>query len=272
MNQWLSAIRGLILDMDGVLWRDNEAQIDMPDFFKKAEDRGLQVVLATNNATRSVAQYQEKLRGFGVELRPAQIVNSAMAVCYYLQLKYPQGGPVYIVGEDGLRTTLSESGFIHTEENVLAVVASIDHHLSYGKLSHASRLIRDGAEFIGTNPDRTFPTPAGLTPGSGAVLAFLEAASGVKPHIAGKPEAFMFDLALKRMGLERTQVLTVGDRLETDILGGQRAGCRTAAVLTGVSTLVEINAWKPAVDLVLENLAQLIPLMDNVVNRDKTLP
>ena len=93
-------------------------------------------------------------------------------------------------------------------------------------------------------------------------MAFIEAGSGVKPLITGKPEPFMFELALQRMGLGPDEVLTVGDRLDTDILGGQRAGCRTAAVLTGVSTLEDVQAWTPAPDMVLPNLADLLPLFE----------
>jgi 4-nitrophenyl phosphatase len=261
MTDWLSAIGGLILDMDGVLWRGDHPLLDMPAFFEKAGRAGLQVVLATNNATRSVAQYQERLHGYGVNLAPEQIVNSSMAAAYYLKRKHPQGGPVYIVGESGLHDTLTAAGFPHGEEHVLAVVAGLDRTITYPKLSHATALIRGGAEFIGTNPDLTYPTPQGLAPGAGSVLAFLEAASGVKPTIAGKPEEFMFDLAIQRMGLQPAQVLAVGDRLDTDILGGQRAGCRGCAVLSGVSTRDEIEAWAPPVDLILENLADLIPLL-----------
>jgi 4-nitrophenyl phosphatase len=263
MNDWLSAIRGLVLDMDGVLWRGDHSLLDMPAFFEQIGRLNLQIILATNNATRSVVQYQEKLQGFGVELRPDQIVNSPMAAAFYLRRKYPLRGSVYIVGESGLHDTLAAEGFINADEGVLAVVAGLDRTITYPKLSRASMLIRSGAEFIGTNPDLTYPTPKGLAPGAGAVLAFIEAASGVRPVIAGKPEAFMFDLAIQRMGLRPGQVLAIGDRLDTDILGGQRAGCRCCGVLSGVSTRTEIDAWTPPLDLVIDNLADLIPLLQN---------
>jgi 4-nitrophenyl phosphatase len=232
----------------------------MPVFFERAGQIGLKIVLATNNATRDVAQYLEKLRNYGVELQPDQIVNSPMAAAFYLRGKYPNGGSVYIVGESGLHDTLAAEGFFDAEQDVLAVVAGLDRTITYPKLSRASMLIRSGAEFVGTNPDLTYPTPKGLAPGAGAVLAFIEAASGVRPVIAGKPEGFLFDLAIERMKLRPNQILAVGDRLDTDILGGQRAGCRSCAVLSGVSTRSEIENWTPSIDLVLDNLAELIPL------------
>lgn len=259
--EFLAAIKGLILDMDGVLWRDQAPLLDIPAFFDQSEKIGLSVVLATNNSTKTVDQYIEKLAQFGVQVRPEQIVNSSMAAADYLKRLHPQGGPVFIVGESGLIDSLSAEGFYQAEENVLAVVAGLDRQITYSKLNKASRLIRDGAPFIGTNPDRTFPTPSGLTPGSGSVLAFIEAASGISPKIMGKPERYMFDVALRRLNLSPNAVLAVGDRMDTDIQGGQRAGCRTAAVLSGVSTLAEVQNWRPHPDLILDNLSDILGLM-----------
>jgi len=257
----LSQIKGLILDMDGVLWLGSQPLLDLQAFFSTMDAQGRKVILATNNATKSVSQYQEKLHRYGVTLPAEQIVNSAMSAAFYLKQKHPQGGSVFVVGEDGLADTLRDWGFPSSEENVVAVVAGLDRTLTYTKLSKAVRLIRDGVEFVGTNPDLTFPSPEGLTPGAGSVLAFIEAGSGVKPVITGKPQPFMFNLALERMGLAADEVLTVGDRLDTDILGGQRAGCRTAVVLSGVTTRAEAGAWSPAPDLVIENLSDLIDLI-----------
>jgi 4-nitrophenyl phosphatase len=273
MNAWLQDIRGIILDMDGVLWRGDEPLLNMPAFFNEAERMGLKVALPTNNATRSVTQYLEKIDRYGATLRPEQIVNSPMSSAFYLAQKYPAGGPVFIVGESGLHDTLAEKGFYHAEDNVLAVIAGLDRHITYPKLSKACTLIRGGAEFIGTNPDLTFPSPTGLTPGAGSVLAFIEAGSGVKPLITGKPEPFMFEMAMKMMGTGPSTTLAVGDRLDTDILGGQRAGCKTAVVLSGVATLTEIKDWTPAPDLVMENLADLLPLIHLAADPSRsTLP
>lgn len=260
----LESIKGLILDMDGVLWRGDQPLLNLPGFFKEAQSFGLKISLATNNATKSAAQYVEKLASFGAEIEPWQIINSSMAAAYYLREQHPQGGPVYIVGESGLIDSLAEMGFYPAESQVLAVVAGLDRTLTYPKLSKACTLIRSGVPFIGTNPDLTFPSPGAITPGAGSILAFIQAGSGVSPTILGKPQPFMFNLALQRMQLQPHQALAVGDRLDTDILGGQRAGCRTAAVLTGVSTLDDIHAWSPAPDLILDSLAGLMPLFKKV--------
>jgi 4-nitrophenyl phosphatase len=256
----LTTIRALIVDMDGVLWRGPQPIGDLPAIFSRAGQRGWRIVLATNNATRSAAQYLERLAGLGVSLEPWQIVNSSLAAAHYLQQRHPQGGPVYIIGEEGLVSTLAEHGFYAAEQNVLAVIAGMDRQLTYEKLRCATLLIRSGAPFIGTNPDRSFPTPEGQVPGAGAILAALEAATDVAPVIIGKPAPGLYQVALERLGVPPAHTLVVGDRLETDIAGGQALGCRTALVLSGVTTPAQAQTWTPAPDLLLPDLASLVYL------------
>ena len=251
-------VKGVIFDMDGVLWRDNTPLLDLKNFFDTLAVNGYKFVLATNNATRNTAQYLEKLLMFGVHLTPQQIINSPMATAYYLKKRFPQGGPVYIVGENGLVSTLAEKGFYQAEQNVLAVVAGLDLHITYEKLRIATLLIRNGAPFIGTNPDKTYPSPDGLVPGAGSILAAIEAATDVKPVTIGKPDPTMMEMALQEMGTSPETTIVVGDRLDTDILAGQRVGCLTCLVMTGVSTDEELAQWRPAPDLVLANVELLI--------------
>ncbi|PKN89885.1 MAG: haloacid dehalogenase [Chloroflexi bacterium HGW-Chloroflexi-7] len=255
-------IKALILDMDGVLWRENAPIGDLPSTFAGFERAGLKVLLATNNATRTPAQYLQKIAGFGVHLEEAQVINSAMGVAYLLKKRFPQGGPVYILGEIGLTTALNAAGFDHSEEPGLAVIGSMDRDINFWKMKSATLLIRRGIPFYFTNPDRTFPTPEGIIPGAGAILAALETATDVTPIIAGKPGTTLFDFALERLGTLPQETLVVGDRLETDILGGQRAGCKTALVLSGISTRDEANAWQPYPDLVINELSDLLKAMD----------
>jgi 4-nitrophenyl phosphatase len=255
-------IRGLILDMDGVLWKDEDPIIDIPGVFARFSELGLKVSLATNNATKTIDEFRLKIKGFGVELDPKQIVNSSQSAGYYLHEKNPDGGAVFVVGETGLIDTLAEYGFKAIEcpkyENILAVVAGLDRTLTFEKVRRATMLIRQGVPFIGTNPDRTFPTPEGLIPGAGSILALLETATDVSPVITGKPAPTLFQLALSRMGLEPHETLVVGDRLDTDIAGGQAVGCVTAVVLSGVSTMQDIQAWHPAPDIVAPDLSALV--------------
>lgn len=260
-----SPIRAVILDMDGVLWRNTEPIGNLPAIFAEIERRGWKVVLATNNATRTTDQYVEKLSSFGVDVDPHQIINSAETAGIYLSKRYPQGGPVYIIGEEGLHLALSEYGFFHTtaiDEEALAVVVCLDRDLTYEKLRRGTLLIRSGVPLIGTNPDRSFPTPEGLVPGAGAILAALQVATDESAVIMGKPQPEMFRAALERLGVSSQETLVIGDRLETDIAGGQALECQTALVLSGVSSEEEVSAWKPAPDWVATDLTALLELLE----------
>ena len=259
----LPNIKALILDMDGVLWRDSSPIGDLPAIFARICECGLKVALATNNATRTVHEHLEKIGGFGVRLEPWQIISSAAAAANVLSKNFPNGGAVFIVGENGIQRALEERGFTpiidpDDETRPVAVVGGIDRAITYQKLRRATLHIRAGIPFYGTNPDKSFPTPEGLIPGAGAILASIEAATDVKPIIIGKPEPAMMYMALEKLGTTPEETLVVGDRLETDIAAGQAAGCKTALVLSGVSTREQAEKWIPAPDFIIDDLSTLL--------------
>jgi 4-nitrophenyl phosphatase len=257
-------IKALILDMDGVLWRENEPIGDLPAIFNKLIDHGIRFVMATNNSTHTVEQYVEKVRSFKIPVEAWQIINSSLATVSLLKERFPDGGPVFVVGERALIDTLQSGGFHHvTDDNtpVLAVVAGMDRTLTYDKLKKATFLIRSGIPFIGSNPDRSFPTPLGLAPGAGAVLAAIQAATDVSPEIAGKPSIHMYKLALERLQTRKDETVVVGDRPETDILGGQRIGCLTALVLSGVVNRAQASVWQPAPTFITSDLSELVEIL-----------
>jgi 4-nitrophenyl phosphatase len=254
----LASIRAFVLDMDGVIWRANQPIGDLPWIFSRLKTGGYQVVLATNNSTLTPALYVQKLKGFGVELERWQVINSSQTAAHYLKQRFPDGGPVYVLGEVGLVEALNEEGFIHQEREVKAVVAGMDRQLNFEKLKQATMLIRAGALFVGTNPDVTFPTPEGLIPGAGAILAALETATSVKPVVVGKPSPQMYRVALQRLKLPPELVLVVGDRIETDIVGAQQIGCRSALVLSGVTSREDAEKWRPAPDLIAADLTGVV--------------
>ena len=187
MLQHLSPpVHGLIIDMDGVLWKDTAPIGDLAAIFQRMQAVGLKVMLATNTGTITVEQYLSKLATFGVELDPWQIITSANALAATLAQTLPGKGTVYVVGEEGVVEALCEAGFSaitdpDDETPAVAVVAGLDRSLSYGRLRRAMFHIRSGARFYGTNPDPTFPTPLGPVPGAGSILA---ADSGSHGHEA----------------------------------------------------------------------------------------
>lgn len=251
-------IKAVILDMDGVLWRDKTPIVDLPKAFARMESLDLKIILATNNTMKTPLQFAEKLEGMGVKISPEQIINSPMAAAFLVKQRFPQGGPVFIIGEVGTQEALREVGFIHSEVDPQAVVVGLDRQITFEKFKQATLWIRKGLPFFGTNPDLTFPVPEGFIPGTGPFLAFLEASTGIKPIIAGKPYPYLFNLSFEKLGLPAEQIIGIGDRLETDILGAQRAGCRTGLVLSGVSTLEDLKKWEPKPDLIAKDLLELL--------------
>lgn len=248
--------------MDGVLWADSNALLDLPATFARFQERGLRVTLATNNGTRTVEQYLEKLAGFGVSVQPWQVVTSALAVAELLARRFPSGTPVFAIGGEGVMQALRAKGFVllpvENAPEAQVVVFGLDRAITFQKMVEATLLIRAGKPFYATNADKTFPTPRGQIPGAGAWLSVLTTASGVQPVIAGKPNTAMLELALERLGTPKAHTWVIGDRLDTDIAGGQALGCPTALVLTGVSTRAQGEAWTPKVDLIAENLWELV--------------
>lgn len=247
--------------MDGVLWRGSEAIGDLRSIFTQINEIGWKVIFATNNASRTIQQYIEILSSFGVVAESWQIITSATAATSYLISQFPDGGPIYIIGEQGLIEACNEHGFYQSEADAIAVVVGIDRNLTYDKLKTATLLLRSGVPFIGTNPDRTFPTPQGLVPGAGSILSALSTASDVAPIIVGKPEPTMYRIALERLNITADQALVIGDRLETDIASAQRIGCRTALVLSGVTSFDQAKAWQPALDIIAKDLENTLKVL-----------
>ncbi|HUF39326.1 MAG TPA: HAD-IIA family hydrolase [Anaerolineales bacterium] len=234
--------KALILDMDGVLWRGDLWLIEPAALFDRLEAAGIRVGLATNNATRTPDYYIEKFSQQGVTLNRRQIVNSGIAAARYLAERFPASGSILVVGEWGLAETLAGHGFTLNGTDPLAVVCGLDREITYDKIKRASMAVRAGALFIGTNPDKTFPTPEGLVPGAGSILAAITAASDAEPLITGKPQPAMYQILLQELETQVSETLVVGDRLETDIAGGRTLGCPSALVLSGVSTAAEAAA------------------------------
>lgn len=263
MNQPSDA-RGLIVDMDGVLWRGQAPLPGLIELFEFIRPRPMPIILATNNATTSPEGVKEKLRRLGVEVSLDEVLTSAIASAKWLSGCLPPEARVLVIGEGGLRSTLSEHGFVLVDsaDDVEAVVVGMDRQITYERLAEAALAIQSDALFVGTNPDKSFPTERGLVPGNGALLAALEATTDTKPVVIGKPEPPLFEQALDLLGTPAEDTLVIGDRLETDILGGQRAGLCTALVLTGVTRRDHLTTSSITPDWVYEGLPDLLQALE----------
>ncbi len=255
-------IKALILDMDGVIWKGDAPIGNLPEIFARIRERGLKFVFATNNGTKTPEEYQQKLADLGVDIEPWQVVTSAMGIAFMLSQKYPKGTKIFMIGEDGIRVALEEKGFeilsVENAPEAKAVVMGIDRGINFEKVAEATLLVRAGIPFYTTNTDKTFPTPRGEIPGSGAWLSVITIATGAEPIVAGKPFPYLIELALEKLGTKKEDTLVIGDRLETDIAAGQNVGCPTALVLSGVSRKEQADHWLPQPDMIMDNLSVLV--------------
>jgi 4-nitrophenyl phosphatase len=251
----LDAIKHLVIDMDGVLYRGNEPLPGLPEFFEFLRERGIGFRLATNNSGLTPQQYAAKVRKMGAEVTPEEIITSGTATARWLAQRHPPGTRVHVFGEESLRTALTEAGFELADRDVVAVVASIDWGVTFDKIKRACLLIRAGAQFVATNLDPTRPTEEGLVPGTGALIAAIATGAETQPVAIGKPEPIMFEQAMAEMGARPETTATLGDRIDTDMIGGVRAGLRTIMVLSGSTGRAEAEAYGP--DLIFEDIAAL---------------
>jgi len=252
----LRDIKHLVIDMDGVLYVGNDPLPGLPGFFGFLREHGIGYRLATNNSGSTPQQYAAKLNQMGAGVRPEEIITSGTATARWLAQRHPTGARVHVFGEDSLRTAMAEAGFELADEDVVAVVASIDWGVTYEKIKRASLLIRGGAQFVATNLDPTRPTEEGLVPGTGALIAAIATGAETQPIAIGKPEPTMFEQAMAEMGARPETTATLGDRIDTDMTGGVRAGLRTILVLSGSTDRAEAEAYGP--DLIFDDIAGLM--------------
>jgi 4-nitrophenyl phosphatase len=252
----LANITHLIIDMDGVLYRGDKPLPGLRDFFAFMRQKPIPFILATNNSTRAPGQYVDKMARMGVQVSPQEVLNSGQTLARVLAREYPAGTRVHVLGMQALRDAIVEERFVLVDEDVDLVVASMDWEVTYEKLKRAALLIRGGARFYATNLDPTIPTEEGMAPGTGSLIMAIQTATAVRPTATGKPEPAMFKLAMDQMGAKPETTAMIGDRLDTDILGAQRAGLTSIFVLSGSNTRTEAAEFKP--DFIFEDIADLL--------------
>jgi 4-nitrophenyl phosphatase len=263
MKQRLSEIRALILDLDGTLLLGDRPVPGFRGFFSFLHQEHLPFIIATNNATQTPLDYIKRLEKHGARVGVEAILTAGIATVAYLQQTLPEGAPLYVIGERALLQPLAEAGFRLRQDArlpVAAVVVGGDSTLTYEKLKNAALLLQKGALLVGTNPDVAYPSEEGLVPETGTTLAALRAATGAVPVIIGKPEKHLFEQAVARLGLPAASTAVVGDRLETDIEGGKKAGLKTILTTTGVDSETTIRQKGIQPDWVVSGLDSLVEI------------
>jgi len=225
---------GLLLDLDGVVYRGKEPIADAIDTVRKLAPK-MPIGYVTNNASRTQAQIAEQLRGYGVELDESQVVTSAMAAAEMLNERI--SGKVLVIGGDGLKEAVKAKGFevvSSSEDNPDAVIQGFSPDIGWKDLAEASYAINNGALWLATNQDWTIPLERGLAPGNGTLVSAVHTAVGHLPDFAGKPARKIFDTAKQHLAMKNP--LFIGDRIDTDILGANNAEIDSALVFTGIAT------------------------------------
>lgn len=239
----------LIFDLDGVLYRRSEVIPDAPTTIARLREAGFECAFLTNNSAQTPQAVADRLTSLGMPTEPEEIQTSAQGAAQIAAERFPDGSAL-AVGGPGIREALAEAGLrvftsADPEQPVDVVVAGIDWEFTYATLARAQSAILDGALFIATNRDPRYPVENGrFLPGAGSLIAAIATASGVEPIVAGKPATPCIEALMIRFERKPKETLVIGDQLAMDILGGNLAGCRTALILTGVSSREEAETMR----------------------------
>ena len=246
-----------LTDMDGVLVHENRPLPGAAELIAQWQRNGTRFLVLTNNSIYTPRDLSARLRASGLDVPEESIWTSALATAAFLKSQIP-GGSAFVIGEAGITTALHEAGYIMTETDPDYVVVGETRSYSFEAITRAIRLINDGARFICTNPDATGPSREGALPAAGSVAALITKATGIKPYFVGKPNPLMMREALNRIEAHSETSAMVGDRMDTDVLGGLEAGLRTFLVLTGVTTAVEVDRYPYVPSQVVASIADLL--------------
>jgi len=258
---------GFLIDMDGVIYRGSEQIPGALEFVNTLRARDLPFLFLTNNSQRTRRDMSTKLRRMGFDVEDKHVFTCAMATARFLAQQKP-GGTAYVIGEGGLLNALHENGYAIVDNDPDYVVVGEGRTLSFEVLELATNLVMRGAKLVATNLDPNCPTPSGTRPGCGAIVAMLEAATGVKTFSVGKPSPIMMRAARKELGLTADGTTMIGDTMDTDILGGVQMGYQTVLVLSGGTSEADIARYGYRPDYVVNSVADLCApeFLDNPKN------
>ncbi|HEX5128051.1 MAG TPA: HAD-IIA family hydrolase [Rhodocyclaceae bacterium] len=249
--------KSILCDMDGVIYRGKQLIPGALEFVQRLLSSRTPFLFLTNNAEQTPLDLRLKLEQLGIHgVTTDNFITSAMATAMFLKSQ-KEHASVFVVGGGGLISELYNVGYSISESNPDYVVVAKSTMFNFGQLKRAVRLIDHGAKFIGTNPDMIDPVEGGYEPAAGTLLAAISAATGKKPYIVGKPNALMMTLATRKMGVHPDNAVMIGDRMDTDIVGGMEAGMKTALVLSGVTTPESMTHFPYKPDYVFNSVGEI---------------
>ncbi|HEX2477557.1 MAG TPA: TIGR01457 family HAD-type hydrolase [Lacipirellulaceae bacterium] len=248
--------KGLLIDMDGVIYRSTQLIPGAIEFIQLLKRWNIPFLFLTNNSQRTRRDVATKLQRMGFPVEERHIFTCAMATARFLARQKP-GGTAYVIGEGGLLTALHRNGYSVVDKSPDYVVVGEGRTLSFEMLEHAVQMVLSGAKLIATNLDPNCPTQSGTRPGCGAIASLIEVATGIKAFSVGKPSPVMMRIARKELGMATSETIMIGDTMETDILGGVQMGYRTVLVLTGTTKHEDLTRYAYQPDIVVDSIADL---------------
>jgi HAD superfamily hydrolase (TIGR01450 family) len=235
----------LFADLDGVVYEGGKAIEHAVESLRSIQAERIALAYVTNNSSRKPETIAEQISAYGIKVLPAEVVSSGQTGVELLSTLVEPGSKILVVGGEGLRTYTEQAGFQLVEDstqNPAAVIQGFSPDVGWKHLSEAAFAIQNGAKWVATNSDWTIPQERGIAPGNGTLVSAVHTAVGLLPLVAGKPEIAIFETAMRRFSVSRP--LFVGDRIDTDILGANRAGIDSVLVLTGISKPKELLATR----------------------------
>ena len=252
----LEGVEAVFLDLDGTLYLGDDMIEGALDFLLRLKEKGVQRFFLSNNSSKSVTQYLEKLQGMGVPAASEDILLSTHDLLAWLSANGVS--ETYLVGTSGMRQMIEDAGVSTDSVNPQYVVLGYDTEITYEKLSTASIHLHKGVPMVASHPDVVCPSPDGGLPDTGAYMDLFEATTGVRPeHICGKPNAGMILHKVEQLGLRPDQCAMVGDRLYTDMEMAERAGVHGVLVLSGEATREDLASAPQNPSLVADSVAEL---------------
>ena len=253
-------IDNFLLDMDGTIYLDQRPIDGSVNFIKTLTRKQKSFLLFTNNSSTSSSEYLNNLSAMGINVEPKDIFTSAAATILYLQ-RQNAGLKIYLLATPSVEAEFQQAGFNLTDDSPDYVVLTFDKSITYKKLEQACKLLLSGVPFIATHPDLVCPTENLPIPDCGAMTKMITAATGISPKVIGKPNPEMIASALERLQASPKNTAIVGDRLYTDMEMGYRAGLTTVLVLSGETTLAEVQAAERQPDFILPSVRELTELI-----------
>ena len=257
--------KAFIMDMDGVVYTGSKLIPGVKQFVNRLKQENYKFLFLTNNSYHTPAELRARLLNLGIDVSEAYFYTSAMATASFLKVQRPEGCSAFVIGGRGVTDELKKTGVKITSNKPDYVIIAETEEYDYARIIEATLLIQEGAKFIATNPDLSGPSLRGPVPACGALVAPIEKVTGLAPYFLGKPNPVMMFLARKKLGVHSANCFMIGDRMDTDIVGGLESGMTTCLVLSGVTSRETMNRFPYQPDYVFDNVGEIDP--DAILSR-----